>query len=186
MLKQLSISLIVLFTIGCNKNNDNKISCSDVIRIEVSTTPSDSCIPVGAIRIIKPIGNDHQYRINNGPYQYSPDFQSLVAGKYTIVVKNGMGCEKADTVVIPSTIAGPLFSKVKQVLATYCISCHSGNNPQAGHDWSKTCDILLKWERIKARAVEGIPSPMPTSGLIPQVERDKITAWIDAGHRYID
>lgn len=81
---------------------------------------------------------------------------------------------------------GPAFLQVKRILATNCLQCHSGVNPQAGLDWSRDCDILTYWDRIKARAVDGDPSPMPQAGLMPMAERSLITAWIQAGHRYTD
>jgi uncharacterized membrane protein len=62
--------------------------------------------------------------------------------------------------------------------------CHSGNNPQGGLDFTNVCDILNHWQRIDARAVQGIPSPMPQAGLIPQEERSKIIEWLNTGHSY--
>jgi len=86
-----------------------------------------------------------------------------------------------------STVSpGPKFLQVKRILANNCLQCHSGVNPQAGLDWSRDCDILQYWDRIKARAVDGDPSPMPQAGLIPESERNQIMAWIQAGHRYTD
>ncbi|MGB4770528.1 MAG: hypothetical protein WBP58_03670 [Chitinophagaceae bacterium] len=75
---------------------------------------------------------------------------------------------------------------MRRILFNNCIQCHSGVNPQAGLDWTRDCDILQYWDRIKARAVDGDPSPMPQAGLIPETERNKIMAWIQAGHRYSD
>jgi uncharacterized membrane protein len=51
-------------------------------------------------------------------------------------------------------------------------------------DFTKVCDILTHWERIQARAVEGNPSPMPSTGLIPIEERNKIMDWIKKGHAF--
>ncbi len=87
---------------------------------------------------------------------------------------------------ISSQTPGPLFLQVKRILSTHCLQCHSGVNPQAGLDWSRDCDILTYWDRIKARAIDGDPSPMPQAGLMPIDERSQISAWIQAGHRYTD
>jgi len=103
-------------------------------------------------------------------------------------------CDKKDAepvttcggVDISTLRAGPAFLQVKRILANQCLQCHSGVNPQAGLDWSRDCDILQYWDRIKARAVDGDPSPMPQAGLIPESERNQIMAWIQAGHRYTD
>jgi hypothetical protein len=56
----------------------------------------------------------------------------------------------------------------------------------AGLDWKSSCDILQFWDRIKARAIDGNPSPMPQAGLLPLSEINKIMDWINAGHRYSD
>lgn len=79
---------------------------------------------------------------------------------------------------------GPVFLEVKKILATHCQQCHSGVNPQAGLDWSRDCDILTYWDRIKARAVDGDPSPMPQAGLISIPERKQIIDWINMGRPY--
>jgi mono/diheme cytochrome c family protein len=67
---------------------------------------------------------------------------------------------------------------IAPILQSRCNGCHSsGQSPNMGtYDNAKT----LK-DRIKARAVDANPSPMPPSGLIPASERDKITRWINAG-----
>ena len=34
---------------------------------------------------------------------------------------------------------------------------------------------------IKARAIDGDPSPMPPSGLLPKCDRQDLQTWLDAG-----
>ena len=46
----------------------------------------------------------HQYRINGGPLQASPNFNGLVPGTYTIEVVDGNNCTNDLTVTIPSQI----------------------------------------------------------------------------------
>jgi len=59
-------------------------------------------------------------------------------------------------------------------------------NASGGVNLSTDCSIVSGKDRIKARAVDGNPSPMPSSGLLPAAERQKITDWINAGGRVID
>ncbi|MEP7257789.1 MAG: cytochrome c, partial [Flavitalea sp.] len=67
-----------------------------------------------------------------------------------------------------------------------CSSCHNSSNQSGGKDWSVDCNIVTNKDRIKARAVDGNPSFMPQGGQLVQEDKDKITAWINAGGRFSD
>jgi hypothetical protein len=41
--------------------------------------------------------------------------------------------------------------------------------------------VFASKDRVKARAVDGNPSPMPSSGLMSLTNRNKLAAWIAAG-----
>ena len=81
--------------------------------------------------------------------------------------------------------AGALFTSVKTVLSTNCAlsGCHSGANPQNGLNFSDNCTIVTQGARIKARAVDHVPSQMPPPPAPPLSDADKkkITDWIAAG-----
>lgn len=76
------------------------------------------------------------------------------------------------------------FSKhIKPLLEKRCNSCHSGNFPASGYDFTKF-DIVKQ----RANAIYGSVnyssgfSPMPKGqGKMVQCEIDQIKAWIDAG-----
>lgn len=133
-----------------------------------------------------PKGIGFKYQLGARPFQSSPEFFPLVAGNYTLTIKNEDGCTQTIGVVISSIPAGSLFTAVKDLFGANCVSCHGGANPQAGLDFSKNCDIINNWSRIKERAVDGNPSSMPQGGLLPLNERNKIISWINAGHRFSD
>jgi hypothetical protein len=183
--KTLFAGLCLVMLYACSKKDSLVIPCTNY-SITTSTNPSDPCLPQGSIRIISPIQTGMQYRVGNGSFQSSPDFPSLTAGQYTVAVKDDKGCMATATVSIPAVAPGTLFGVVKSLLAGNCLSCHSGVNPQAGLDFTDNCTIVNNWDRIKERAVNGNPSPMPQAGLLPLSERNKITAWITAGHRFTD
>jgi uncharacterized membrane protein len=82
--------------------------------------------------------------------------------------------------------AGPLFSAVKNLMQANCVSCHNTSLANGGMNWTVNCNIVANKDRVKARAVDNIPSPMPPTGPLPQSEKDKINAWINAGGRYTD
>lgn len=170
---------------GCSKKEAKECDIKPVI---ATTTTSDPCIAQGTITVTAPLGNNIQYRITNLSFQSSPVFNNLLPGSYTITAKDENGCShSSDAEVLPVTMTpGSLFSMVKSVLGSNCVSCHGGSNPQSGIDFSRNCDIINNWSRIKARAVDGNPSPMPQGGLLPLSERNKIVNWINAGHRFTD
>lgn len=79
---------------------------------------------------------------------------------------------------------GPLFTAVKTLMQANCQSCHNGSNANGGKDWTIDCNIVANKTRIKARAVD--EGTMPPTGPLPQSEKDKITAWVNAGGRITD
>lgn len=55
-------------------------------------------------------------------------------------------------------------------------------------DWTIDCNIVVYKDHIKAHANDNVPvsMPPPPNGPLPQVDKDKITNWINAGGRYTD
>ena len=89
-----------------------------------------------------------------------------------------------------SGTAGPLFTSVRQVIQTNCVSCHNATTTNGGMNWTVDCNIVANSRRIKARAVDahGTPTqmpPPPNAGL-GAADRQKITDWIAVGGRYTD
>lgn len=182
--KLLFVKLLFVGLYSCEK--DTKILCNLQDTVFVSSTASNPCSGSGSIQISSPVGANFQYKIDNQPFQNQPIFINVKVGKHVLVVKDENGCEIVKEVIVDTIQKGNTFLQVTQILANRCSSCHSGNNPHAGLNFTKTCDILNNWERIQARAVNGTPTPMPQAGLIPLEERNKITEWIANGHSYED
>jgi len=172
--------ILSLLMAACKKNNV-AINCEN-INISFTLIGSNPCTSQGKIIIASPIGASWQYKVNNSVYQTSPSIEFLLPGTFIITAKNANGCTDTATAVVNETAPGPLFTIVKNLLANNCTPCHTGTNPQAGLNWTKSCDIINHWDRIKARAVDGNPTPMPQAGLMPLIERTKIMDWINAGH----
>ena len=70
------------------------------------------------------------------------------------------------------------------MLQNNCVSCHNNTLSEGGMNWTIDCNIVQNKDRIKARAVDGVPSTMPPTGLLPATERQKITDWINAGGKF--
>lgn len=176
--------LILCAAITACKKQARNPDCILALPVSAATTASNPCSGTGSIIINSPAGNQYSFKINNLPFQKENNFNSLQSGRYLVTVKDENGCAATANFTVDTLNSGPKFRQVKSILAIKCYSCHSGNNPQAGLDWGKDCDILAQWDRIKARAIDGIGGPMPPSGLIPVNERNAIADWISSGHLY--
>jgi hypothetical protein len=130
------------------------------------------------------------YSVGTGAFQAGTLFTGLAAGTYTVNAKDVDGCVRSTTVNIANKPAGPLFGPVRSVIQTNCATpgCHTGANPTGGLNFSNDCTIVSSWDRIKARAVDGIPSfmPPPPNAQLSNADKQKILDWIAAGHRYTD
>lgn len=123
------------------------------------------------------------YKLNSGgTYQASGDF-SVAPGNYTVFAKDADGCEKSTSVTVGTAAAGPLFTNVKNLIASRCQSCHNPSNLNGGKNWADQCNIIQSQDRIKVRAVD--EGTMPQGG--PELtasEKKIITDWINAGGAY--
>lgn len=152
----------------------------------VGNTPC-STSPTGSISATASGGTGpYTYSINGGAFQASGNFTGLNTGSYTITAKDNNGCTGSASANVSNRPQGPLFTAVKLLLQNNCNSCHNNTVQNGGMNWEVDCNIVNFKTRIQDRAVNGNPSPMPPSGLLPVSERQKITDWINAGGRYTD
>jgi SprB repeat/Cytochrome C oxidase, cbb3-type, subunit III len=127
----------------------------------------------------------YTYSINGGAFQSSGSFSTLGVGNVTYVVKDANGCTSNGSSSIAFGPAGTGFTAVKNIMNTYCVSCHGAVNPTAGVNLTDDCIIVSKAARIKARCVDLNPSQMPPSGPgVTATEKAAITAWVAAGGNY--
>lgn len=177
---------------GCTGSKQFTITapttCGGVtIAISATTTATTPCgSPNGIIVVNATGGTGFTYNINGGTFQPSSTFNNLAAGSYTVIAKDASGCSATANVNVASASAGPLFSAVKQLMQTNCVSCHNATLSEGGMNWTVDCNIVANSARVKARAVDNNPSVMPPTGALPASEKDKITAWINAGAKFTD
>jgi hypothetical protein len=157
------------------------VTSTAIVNATPCSTTNDGSIAVSAAG-----STGFTYNINNGTFSANTTFNALAAGNYTIGAKDVDGCVRTGTFTVGARPAGPLFIAVRGVIQTSCVSCHSGASPSGGVSLSTDCDIVNKWDRIKARAVDGTPSFMPQGGQLPASEKAKITNWVNAGHKFTD
>ncbi|SKA07212.1 hypothetical protein [Sediminibacterium ginsengisoli] len=148
----------------------------------VATSP---CVKNGTVTVNATGSIGFTYSIDGGGFQTSPTFTNLSQGDHMLLVKDMAGCSKAGSVNVPLQQAGTLYNAVKTLLINNCNNCHSGANANGGKDFTNDCVIVNSADRIKVRAVDGLPTFMPATPL-SKVDQTKITDWIAAGGRYTD
>lgn len=174
---------------GCTASTQFALSAGNVcasknIGVSVAVTTSDKCAPTGTLTITATGSSGFSYQVGDGNFQTSNVFNNLPEGTYTVTVKDLDNCTKAATATISAVSTGTLFNNVKTLIFTECKPCHVNGGNNGGVNFDNDCNIVAKKDRIKARAVDGNPSFMPTNGTLSAAQKQKIIDWIDAGGKY--
>lgn len=160
-------------SIAPNSTVTGHIQCSTTGTGSITSNPSGGTAP-------------YTFSLNGGAFQSSGTFNNLTAGNYNLVIRDANTCSTSTNVSVINRPQGPLFTQVKALLQANCVSCHNNTTQNGGMNWEVDCNIVTFRDRIMARAVDGNPSAMPPTGLLPLSERQKIVNWINAGGRTID
>jgi hypothetical protein len=165
----------------------NEVSPCTLTNISITTTihtETECVVPAdGSITVHATGSTGFTYSLDGINFQSSNVFNNLKSGTKTITVKDVNNCTKTTTIIIGVTPAGPMFTAVKNLIQANCVACHNPSNPN-GINLSNDCNTINNKQKIKERAVEGHPSPMPPSGLLPTSEIKKIVDWINSGGTY--
>jgi len=160
-------------TINANPTTVGNTPCTSPPTGSITSNPSGGTAP-------------YMFSLNGGAFQSTGVFNNLANGNHTLVVRDVNTCSTSVNVNVPNLPQGPLFTLVKTLIQNNCVVCHNSANPNGGMNWEVDCNIVMFKNNIFQRAVNGNPSPMPPSGLLPPSERQKIIDWINAGGRYTD
>jgi hypothetical protein len=162
------------------------INPCDTIRISTlaNSTNTVQNQSLGTITVTNPIGQGITYSIDSLNYQSSVNFFNLAAGNYRVFAKNSLGCNGATTKTITSY--GPKFFAVKAIVTGYCGPCHINGTMSGGKNFDADASIEASWARIKVRCVDGTPSFMPQASQLTALDKQRITDWVNAGHRITD
>jgi hypothetical protein len=176
---------------GCTGSASFTLTASNLcagvnITVSTATTNNTPCQASnnGSITVTASGGSGTlTYSLNGSVFQSSNVFSGLIAGGYPVIVKDANGCTGSAFVTVNNTTAGPLFSAVKTLIQNNCAisGCHGDVQSPIFTD---QCTIVANSALIKLRAVDGNPSPMPASGLLPASERQKIIDWVNAGGQF--
>lgn len=180
---------LVIFIAACNKNDTpaQPDPCTGVnYNVTHTKTEAIGTSNNGTITITEPRGDTISYKINSGSYQPSWYFTNLAPGNYVVTIKNQKGC--TDTAQITILNYGPKYAAVKQIVLGYCGPCHLNGAVNGGKNFDTDASIISSWDRIKARAVDNLPTAMPEAPNVPltTIDKQKITDWVNAGHRQTD
>ena len=105
------------------------------------------------------------------------------------LLSNLLSCSKTDSTPETQTpppvnkcagTAGVLYTAVKALIQQRCVGCHNDNRSNGGMNFSTDCNIITNQALIKSVAVDKNIMP-PVGGPLAQTDKDKITAWINAG-----
>jgi hypothetical protein len=186
-----SVFCAFIVLIGCKKNTTEiivtpPINPCDTIRITTIATSTNTVQgqSLGTVTVTSPIGQGITYSIDSINYQSSVNFFNLAAGDYRVTAKNSLGCKGTTTKNISSY--GPKFFAVKAIVTGYCGPCHINGTNSGGKNFDADASIESSWARIKARCVDGTPSFMPQASQLTALDKQRITDWINAGHRITD
>lgn len=181
-----SFTAIVLW--GCKKDDTTPVVPPTVVDPCVGVTVSPTADfentitgqSLGTITVKSPIGSGILYSIGGGTFQPSTNFFNLPAGQYTVTVKTAAGCVGTTSNTILGY--GAKFYAVRSLIKSNCGPCHLNGTNAGGKNFDTDASIVVAWDRIKARAVDNLPSVMPQSGALTLPDKQKILDWIAGGH----
>ena len=177
-------SLLLITVVSCNKEKGPDPCAGTTYDIQTVKTAAVGGQNNGSITIIYPRGDTLKYAVNNGTAQASPIFSGLAAGNYIVKVINQKGC--SDTVQLSLPAYGAKYAAVKQLITGYCGPCHLNGGASGGKNLDTDSSIVVTWDRIRLRCVNGLPTFMPQNGQLTTLDKQKITDWVNAGHRISD
>jgi hypothetical protein len=177
----------LLFFLGCKKT-DTPAPVDPCLNANIvpiaAKTHSVAGQALGTITVTSPIGSGFSYSIGGDKFQPSTNFFTLVPGTYTLTAKNADGCIGKLAVTINGY--GPKFYNVRTIVNGYCGPCHLNGSVSGGKNFDDDNSIVISWDRIKARAVDGSPTFMPQGGQLTAIDKQKIVDWVNAGHKITD
>ncbi len=119
-----------------------------------------------------------EYRLDDGAFQTSNEFNGLPAGNYTITVRDA-DCETTSLHQVRSGVS--YSSQVEQVITSRCSTpgCHDGSIG-ASRNWTVFANVQNRAAGIRTRTQNGSMPPEDSTPLT-QEERDLIACWVDDG-----
>ena len=182
--------ILIVFIAGCSKTDTTVTPPAVNLCQGITITPvagkthTITGQTLGTVTVSSPIGSGYSYSIDGATFQASTNFFNLAAGNYTLTAKNANSC--TGTLAVTINGYGPKFYAVRTIINGYCGPCHLNAALSGGKNFDLDTDVVGSWDRIKIRAVDGIPTYMPQGGQLTAIDKQKIVDWVNAGHRITD
>jgi len=188
--------ILVLICMGllnsCSKSDSGGSTPADpcsgkTINVTATVTQNPDPCARGTISVTATGSTNFTYSVDGNAYQASGTFNDITAGNHNVSAKDGAGCIKTAAVTVTNSTAGALFTAVKSMMQTNCAvsGCHNGTQSP---NFTEDCNIVNNWSLIKARAVDAAGTsnqmPQPPLAALSQADRDKISSWVTAGHKF--
>ncbi len=164
---------------NCTTNKKATVENANAPTISLVSEDTGCDSNAGSITVTASGGSGNfEYNINGGAFQSNAVFSNLVAGDYTVVVKDTENCEATATATLKTGIN--YTDNIASIITTNCAisGCHSGNqspNLSTFNDVSSNASRVLS--RTAARSM-----PPRSSGLsLTDAEIKSIECWVEDG-----
>ena len=118
----------------------------------------------------------YTYRLNNGDFAESNEFENISGGKYVITVRDSEGCIYTLDATMPSGVSWS--GSIKSIFDNNCNTsgCHGDNKSIS--DWTVFENVKNNATSIRSATQSG---SMPKDGALTQNQIDQIACWVDDG-----
>lgn len=171
---------LLIFCIGCffscEKTSSSPACDAANFSINLQTTGADCGVPSGSITVAVTGGNGNiQYKLDDGPFQTSPAFNSVRPGVHTVTARDALNCETSGQTVIASGIS--FKDEIQPIILKSCAipQCHDGSG---NIDYRVFENLKKNPADIKSRTQS---KNMPKTGSLTDDEIEKIACWVDDG-----
>ncbi|NQZ78085.1 MAG: hypothetical protein HRT61_18570 [Ekhidna sp.] len=164
--------------LGCTvTENHTLLSEESSISLSIQTENSDCSSDTGIIVVNASGGSGVlTFSLDNSSFQESNTFTDLAVGDYSIVARDGEGCEVSTAVTVGIDVG--LIADIMPIIASNCAisGCHNGS---ISPNLSNSSNVIASSARVKARTQA---RTMPPSGRSISGEQiDLIACWVDDG-----
>jgi hypothetical protein len=169
-------TVVALDINNCQDTREVIVRNLDGVNIELSTTEAGCKTSNGSISIMAANGTrPYLFKLNGGDFQPDNSFNNLLAGEYTIVVKDAAGCQASQTIRIRSGIS--FAANISPIIQNNCAinGCHNGSQFP---DFRVFKNIQDNAGRIKTQTSS---RSMPIGRVLTQTQIEQIACWVDDG-----
>lgn len=159
----------------CSASLEAEIKNASGLNVNITASPSGCGVSAGSISVAATGGKQPiQFRIGQGAFSATAQFNNLASGTYDVVAKDATGCSIERKVVI---LSGQEFSTIKSIISSNCAtsSCHGGN---ISPDFRKDENIVANASIIATRTSN---KSMPPTGALSDANIKSISCWAKDG-----